>query len=79
MRTDLLESLQVLTQLAVHAVGQDLAVLAIHDIALTIEEPDWNFVLRWVLDDGDYTFEFFGGEVAGAVEMKRLDAKGMGG
>jgi hypothetical protein len=36
---DLLQSLQVLTQLAVHAVGQDLTVFAIYDIALSVEEP----------------------------------------
>ena len=66
MRTDLLQSLQVLTQLAVHAVGQDLAVLAIHDIALAVEEPGWDLVLGRVLDDGDDALEFFGGEFAGA-------------
>ena len=59
MRTDLLQPLQVLTQLAVHAVGQDLAVLAVHDVALPVEEPDGDFVLSRVLDDGDDAFEFF--------------------
>ena len=67
MRTDLLQPLQILTQLAVHAVGQDLAVFAVHDVALTVEEPDGDFVLGRVLDDGDDTFEFFGSEVAGAA------------
>lgn len=66
MSADLLQSLQIVTQLAVHAVGQDLAVLAIHNIALTIEEPGRNFVLGGVLDDGDNAFEFFGGEFASA-------------
>ena len=59
MCTDLLQPLQVLTQLAVHTVGQDLAVLAVHDVALTVEEPDGDFVLGRVLDDGDDAFEFF--------------------
>lgn len=67
MRADLLQPLQVLTQLAVHAVGQHLAVLAIHDVALTIEEPAGDLVLRGVLDDGDDALEFFGGEFAGAA------------
>ena len=67
MSADLLQPLQILAQLAVHAVGQDLAVLAVHDVALAIEEPDGDFVLEWVLDDGHDAFEFFGGEVAGAA------------
>ena len=67
MRTDLLQSLQILTKLAVYRVRQNLTVLAIHDIALSIEKPCWDLVLKWALDDCDYTFEFFGGEVAGAV------------
>lgn len=59
MRTDLLQALQVLTQLAVHAVCQYLRVLAIHNVTLAIEEPGRNFVLSGVLDDGDNAFEFF--------------------
>lgn len=65
--TDLLQPLQVITQLAVHAVGQDLAVLAVHNITLSVEEPGGDLVLGWVLDDGDDAFEFFGSEFAGAV------------
>jgi hypothetical protein len=41
---DLLQSLQILTQLAVNTVGQDLAVLAIDDIALPVEKPSGDFV-----------------------------------
>ena len=67
MRTDLLQALQILTQLAIHTVGQNLRVLAIHDVALTIEEPSGNLVLSWVLDDGDYPLEFFGGNFTGPV------------
>lgn len=36
---DLLQALQVLTELAVNTVGENLAVLALDDIALTVEEP----------------------------------------
>jgi hypothetical protein len=72
MRADLLQPLQVLAQLAVHSVGQDLAVLAVHDVALAIQEPARDFVLGWVLDDGDDAFEFFAGEFAGAVMTNML-------
>ena len=64
MRTDFLQTLQVLTQFTVHAVRQYLRVLAIHNITLAIEEPGGNFVLSRVLDDGDNTFEFFGSDFA---------------
>lgn len=77
MSADLLQPLQILTQLAVHAVGQYLAVLAVHDVALTIEEPHGDFVLEWVLDDGDDAFEFFGGEVAGTAHEITLVSDGI--
>lgn len=67
MRTDLLKPLQVISQLAIHTVCQNLRVLAIHDIALSVEEPRRDLVLRGVLDDGDDAFEFFGGDFTGAV------------
>ena len=67
VRANLLQTLQVLTQLRVDAVGQDLLVFAGHDVALTVEEPGRDLVLCRVLDDGDDTLEFFGGEFAGAA------------
>lgn len=70
MRTDLLQALQILTQLAVHSVGQYLRVLPIHDIALSVEEPGGNLVLSGVLDDGDDSFEFFGGDFTGSVDYE---------
>jgi hypothetical protein len=65
---DLLQSLQILTELAVHTVGEDLVVLAVHNVALSVEEPGWDLVLGWVLDDGDDALEFFGGKLAGAAD-----------
>lgn len=37
--TDLLQALQVITQLGVDTVGEDLRVLAIDNVALTVKEP----------------------------------------
>ena len=37
--TNLLQALEILTELGVDAVGEDLRVLAIDDVALTVEEP----------------------------------------
>jgi hypothetical protein len=36
---------------------------------LTIEEPGWDLVLGWVLDDGDNSLEFFGGKLTGAASI----------
>jgi hypothetical protein len=41
---DLLQALKIVTELAVDAVGEDLAVLAIDDIALPVEEPAGDLV-----------------------------------
>ena len=68
MSTDLLQAFQIITELGVDTVGENLRVLAIDDIALTIEEPGWDLVLGGVLDDGDNSLEFFRGELTGTVE-----------
>jgi hypothetical protein len=65
MSTDLLQALKIVTELGVDTVGENLGVLAIDDIALTIEEPGRDLILSRVLDDGDNSLEFFGGELTG--------------
>lgn len=72
MGADLLQSFQIITKLRVDTVGENLRVLTIDDIALTIEEPGWDLVLGWVLDDGDNSLEFFRGEFTGAVICQPL-------
>jgi len=67
MSTDLLQALEIVTELGVDTVGEDLGVLAIDDIALTIEKPGWDLVLSRVLDDGDDSLEFFGGELTSTL------------
>ncbi len=68
MGADLLQALQILTQLALHAVGQDLVVLAVDDVALSVEEPAGDLVLGRVLDDGDNSFEFFRSDFTGSAK-----------
>lgn len=65
--SDLLEALQVLTELAVNAVGEDLAVLAVHDVSLPVKEPGGDLVYGVIsteqeLNEGvrPYTAEGFG-------------------
>lgn len=65
--TDLLEAFQIVTELGVDTVGENLGVLTIDDIALSVEEPGWDLVLGWVLDDGNDSLELFGGKFTSAV------------
>lgn len=69
---DLLEALQILTELGVDAVGQDVGVLAVDNVALSVEEPGGDLVLGGVLDDGDDTLELFGGKLTGAAVQKKF-------
>jgi len=71
VRADLLQSLEVVTELGVDTVGEDLEVLAVDNVALSVEEPGWDLVLHWVLDDGDNALEFFRGEFTSAVLFVR--------
>ena len=71
MRTDLLQALQVLTQLAVHAVCQDLRILAIHYVTLAIKEPSGDLVLSRVLNNGNDAFEFLGSDFTGSEQVIR--------
>lgn len=59
MGTNLLQSLQIVTKLAVDTVCEDLVILAIDNIALSVEEPCWNLVLCRVLNDCDNALELF--------------------
>lgn len=69
---DLLEALEILTELGVDTVGKNLVVLAIDNVALPVEEPRGDLVLGRVLDDGDDTLELFGGELTGAAGLVSL-------
>lgn len=62
---DLLEALEIVTELGVDVVGENLGVLAVDDVALSVEEPGRDLVLGGVLHDGDDALEFFGGDFTG--------------
>jgi hypothetical protein len=66
---DLLQPLEILASLAVEAVGHNMVILAVVDVALPVQEPGWDLVLRRVLEDRDDTLELFGGEFTGAGEV----------
>lgn len=64
---DLLQALEIITELGVDTVGEDLAVLAVDNVALSVEEPRGDLVLGRVLDDGDNTLELFGRKLTGTM------------
>lgn len=64
---DLLEALEIVAELGGDAVGENLGVLAVDDVALTVEEPAGDLVLAGVLDDGDDALKLLGGELTGAL------------
>ena len=53
MATDLLHQLKIITELDVQVVGQELRVLAVTDVLLSVQEPVGDLVVAWVLHDGD--------------------------
>jgi hypothetical protein len=63
--TNLLQTLQVITEFGVNTVGQDLRVLAIDNILLPIQEPCGNLELRGVLQNGNETLELIRVQLAG--------------
>jgi hypothetical protein len=67
---DLLQALEILTELGVDTVGQDVRVLAIDNVALPVEEPGGDLVLGRVLDDGDDTLELFGSKLTSTITQK---------
>lgn len=65
--TDLLQSLEIITKFGINTVGQDLGVLAVNDIFLSVQEPCWDFELSGVLNDGDNSLKLIRVEVSSAV------------
>lgn len=63
----LLEALQVLTQLALHAVGDNLLVLAGLHVLLPVQEPLGDLVVQGVLHHGNDGLDLIVGQLTGAV------------
>jgi hypothetical protein len=65
--TDLLQALEIITELGVDTVGKNLRVLAIDNVALPVEEPRGDLVGGGVLDDSDQALKLLGGELTGPL------------
>lgn len=64
---DLLQALKVITQLRVDVVRQELAALAVNNVALPVEEPRGDLELSRVLQDGDNALQLVRVELTGTL------------
>lgn len=69
--TDLFQSFQIVTELAVQLIGKYLRVLTIDEVTLTVKEPRRDLVLGGVLEDGNDTLELFDGKLTGSIKLVR--------
>ena len=72
---DLLQSLQVITQLRVDVVRQELAALAVNNVALPVQEPGGDLELGGVLEDGHDALKLIGVELTSTVVGRGRDAE----
>ena len=56
MSPNLLEAFQIFPKFVLKLIGQNLGILAVTMILLSVQEPIRNFVLSWVLHYGDNPF-----------------------
>lgn len=62
-----LEALQVLSELVVKLVDQEVGVLTVNDILLSVKEPGGDLILLGALDNGDDSLELLDGELTGSL------------
>ena len=67
---DLLQPLDVITQLGVDLVGNDVEVLAVGHVLSPVQEPGGDLELSRVLHDGDDSLEFIRVEFTGSVPLQ---------
>jgi hypothetical protein len=65
---DLLQPLNVITQLGVDLVGNDVEVLALGNVLSPVQEPSGDLELSRVLHDGDDSLEFIRVEFSGSIQ-----------
>merc|ERR1711988_2012844 len=70
--TDLLHALKIVTELALHTVGNDLAVLAVLVVLAPVEHPLWDLELLGILDHSDEALDLVGSELAGALVQENV-------
>lgn len=67
VRADLLEALEVVTELLVDLVREDVGVLAVDEVTLPVKEPRGDLELGGVLHDGDDALKLVRVELTSAL------------
>lgn len=67
VRSDLLQSLEVVSELLVDGVGEGVRVLSVGQVLLPVKEPGGDLELGRVLHDGDDSLELVRVELSGTV------------
>jgi len=67
MGSDLLESLEIITELDIEIVGNDLRGLSVLDILLSVEEPVWDLELAGMVDDCNDFVDLLVCELSGSL------------
>src|SRR3569832_1989606 len=67
MSPNFLQAFDIITQLGGNVLRKDLRVLSRLDILLTIEEPEWDLELTWILNDSHQFFNFIGSQFTGTL------------
>jgi hypothetical protein len=64
--SDLVQSFDVFSEFGFENVGSDLKVLSFLVIFLSVEEPSWNTVSFWIVDDVGNTITLGFGQLSGS-------------
>lgn len=65
--SDLLQSLQVISQFRFQVVSKDVVVFTVDLVLLSVQEPSWDLIVGWVLHNGDNSLQFFLGQFTGSL------------
>lgn len=71
MGSNFFQALEIVSKFRVNVIGEDLGVLAIYDILLSVEEPCRNLKLSRTLDDVNEAFKFVRVELASARRISK--------
>ena len=63
---DLLQPLEVFTELIVQCIGQNMGSFTIFVVAVSVDEPIGNLELAWVVDDRHQLLQLFWAEFSGS-------------
>lgn len=70
MSADLLQTLKILTELVVEGVGQNLSVLTVTVVLLSVQEPVGDLVLTRVLDNSNDLVDLLLSELTSAKKKR---------